>query len=214
MMWLTLQQIKAQCRIEPDFTLEDELLTSYGEAAEETILELCNRSYVNLIDSYGKVPTAIVQASLLLVDSSYANRSPSSVQSLSLVPYGFDRLVKQYIKLEGSKDGDEAEYETVTLGSDTKIAFAADLPDGLKMEDVDFTGDVINADKKDVKVAFTKSDCIKTDEGATYVVLINSDDLGVGTLMLRLVVMIPDTDYPTGFRKEVIKINPHVKITG
>lgn len=214
MMWLTLSQIKAQCRIEPDFTLEDELLMLYGNAAEETILELCNRTYADMVDTYGGIPNAIVQASLLLVDSSYTNRSPSSVQSLSLVPYAFDRLVKPYVRLEGTKDGDSSTYEEVTLGSDTKIQFAADLPDGLKMEDVDFTGDVINADKKDTKVSFTKADCIKTDEGAAYVVLIDSDDLGVGVLMLRLVVMIPDTDYPSGFRKEVVKINPHVKITG
>ena len=32
--------------------------------------------------------------------------------------------------------------------------------------------------------------------------------------MLRVVIRIPDTDYPTGYRKEVVKINPYVRVTG
>ena len=52
------------------------------------------------------------------------------------------------------------------------------------------------------------------DDGAAYVVLVDTDYFGVGRLMLRLTVHIPDTDYPSGTRKEVIKINPHMAITG
>jgi hypothetical protein len=65
-----------------------------------------------------------------------------------------------------------------------------------------------------VAVDIPKTDCIETDEGKNYVALVDSDDLGIGTLMLRLTVYIPDTDYQIGTRKEVIKINPHIKIVG
>jgi hypothetical protein len=32
--------------------------------------------------------------------------------------------------------------------------------------------------------------------------------------MLKLTVNIPDTDYPSGYRKEVVKINPYIRCIG
>lgn len=97
MRWLTLDFIKAHSRI--DFDCEDELLESYGESAETTVLNIIRRTYEDLLDEYGEAPAPIVQASLMLVDHSYQNRSPVSAQSLYAVPYTFDLLVKPYIRL-------------------------------------------------------------------------------------------------------------------
>ena len=69
MKWLTLDYIKQHSRIEYD--CEDELLTLYGEAAEETILNICSRTYEDLKGANTTVPSAIIQASLMLVDLSY-----------------------------------------------------------------------------------------------------------------------------------------------
>ena len=99
MKWLTLEQIKAQLRIEPDFTDEDELLEMYGESAEEVLLNYLNRSYEDIIEVYGHIPAPLRHASLMLVDTSYQYRSPVSTQSMSLVPYTFDILVKPYMRL-------------------------------------------------------------------------------------------------------------------
>ena len=41
---LTLEQIKAQCRIDSEMTEEDQLLEIYGDAAEETVINYCNCS--------------------------------------------------------------------------------------------------------------------------------------------------------------------------
>lgn len=211
MKWLTLEQIKAQLRIEPDFTAEDTLLDSYGESAETTLLNYLNRPYADILGSYGDVPLPLVQATLLLVDTSYQHRSPISVTNISLVPYTFDLLVKPYMRLTSAEsDGD---VQTVTLGSDVKIEFTADLPDELLLKDIDFTVKVINAETN-TEIDFTKQDCIMVDEGADYVVLVDTEDTGIGTLMLRLTVFIPDTDYQSGTRKEVIKIDPHVRVVG
>lgn len=212
MKWLTLDKIKQQLRIEPDFTMEDSLLTSYGEAAEETLLNYLNRPYQDVIDTWGQVPLPLVQASLMLVDVSYQYRSPISVTNISVVPYTFDILVKPYMRLASAED--EGDVQTVTLGSDVKIAFTAELPDGLLLKDIEFTGKVINADEKDKVLAFTKADCIMMEGGSDYVVLVDTETLGIGTYILRLTVQIPDTDYQTGYRKEVIKINPQVKCEG
>ena len=86
--WLTLEQIKRQIHMELDFHEEDESLLEFGEAAEDTILDWCGRSYESLIETYGKVPAPVVQASKLLVTLSYENRSPTDRQNHSPIPYG------------------------------------------------------------------------------------------------------------------------------
>lgn len=97
MKWLTIDLIREHSRI--DFDCEDGLLTLYGEAAEETVLNIIDRSYDDLTAAYGGVPNALVQASLLLVDVSYTHRSPVNPTSISVVPYTFDLLVKPYMNL-------------------------------------------------------------------------------------------------------------------
>ena len=100
MKYLTIDYIKAHCRI--DFDCEDAELELYGQGAEETILYLCNRTYENLIGTYGEVPASIIHVTLELVCNSYEHRSPASPQNLSAVPYNFDLLVKKYIVLAGT----------------------------------------------------------------------------------------------------------------
>lgn len=212
MKWLTLEKIKQQCRIEADFTMEDTLLTGYGNSAESTILNYLNRTYYDLTEQYGEVPQDIINASLMLVDVWYQRRSPVESLNMSIVPYNFDLLIKPYMRLAGGVGGED--YQTVTLGSDAKIEFTAELPDEMKLSDVDFTGKVINADDTSKEQQFTKADCIAVDDGKSYVVLVDSEPLGVGMLMLKLTLHIPDTDYPIGYRKQVVNINPYTIIKG
>lgn len=214
MKWLTLPYIKQQLRIEPDFTLEDDMLTLYGNSAENTLLQLCNRSYESFLDEYGEIPQDIIHATLMLVDVSYHQRSPISQYQLYAVGYAFDQKVKPYMWLT-KRDDDNVETTEVPIGSDTKIEFTADLPDDLTLADIMFTGKIINVNQKDKVTDFTKDDCIKADEsGKYYVVLVDTDTMGVGSLVMKLTVQIPDTDYTSGYRKEVVKINPHIRITG
>ena len=102
MKWLTLQKIKAQCRIDDINTEEDELLEMYGESAEEAVLNALGRSYEDLFEVYGRVPMPVVHASLMLVDLSYQYRSPIGSQNMYQVPYTFDLLLKPYMRLAGS----------------------------------------------------------------------------------------------------------------
>ena len=106
MKWLTLEKIKAQCRIEADFHDEDELLEIYGESAEEVLLQYLNRTYEDLMEVYGHIPAPLRHASLLLVDTSYQYRSPVSAQNMSQVPYTFDLLVKPYMRLTSSTNNE------------------------------------------------------------------------------------------------------------
>ena len=109
MKWLTLDKIKAQLRIDPSFTLEDEILTMYGESAEDSVLDIIRRSYTEVMEKYGTVPTPLVHASLMLVDLSYKERGPVSSQNLYQVPYAIDFKLKPYMKLS---DEDEQTNNT------------------------------------------------------------------------------------------------------
>ena len=99
MKWLTLTLIKQQVRVL--HTYEDELLTLYGETAEETILEWTGRTYAELVEmGGGTFPKKLVQASLMLCDLSYNYHSPVTMAKLNVVPYGnLDVLVKPFMKL-------------------------------------------------------------------------------------------------------------------
>lgn len=99
MKFLTLELIKQQCRIEQDFEDEDKILTLYGKSAENTMFNYIGRSYEEVMEIYGEVPAPLVEATLMMVDKSYQHRSPASPQNMYYVLYGFDTLVKPYMRL-------------------------------------------------------------------------------------------------------------------
>ena len=100
MNYLTFEQIKAQLRLDDEQAQEErELLEMYGEAAEDAVLNICNRTITDIYEQYGCVPKPLVQVTLMIVAQSYQHREPSSPQNISSVPYAFDLLLKPYIKL-------------------------------------------------------------------------------------------------------------------
>jgi len=212
MKWLELDEIKRQLRIELDYTDEDQVLIGYGNSAEDTVLNICQRTYDDFIDNYGEIPQPIREASLLLVGVSYEHRSAVTQYQMYSVGYAFDMKVKPYMRL--ANDSNAVAVQVVQLGSDVKIAFTVDLPDDLKLSDINFTGKVLNTMDADNVLNFTKTDCIEIDDGRSYVVLVDSEELGVGSYLLKVTVQIPDTDYPSGYRKEVVNINPHISVKG
>ena len=105
MKFLTIDKIKQQLRL--DCTCEAELLKDYGNSAEVTLAAYIGfmdennvPSVDKMLEAYGgTMPAPLVQAALMLVDTSYQFRSPVSAQNMSVVPYTFDLLVKPYVKL-------------------------------------------------------------------------------------------------------------------
>ncbi len=104
MKFLTFDQIKAQLRLDDaQATEEHDLLELYGESAEDAVLSLVRRNMANLVETYGRVPRQIVQATLMLVAISYQHREPASQQNMYAVPYAFDMLIKSYIRMDGAE---------------------------------------------------------------------------------------------------------------
>ena len=103
MKYLTLELIKKHSRI--DFDCEDDLLELYGNSAENAMAQVLNRGkdatemVASLTEDFGKVPDPIMHATLELVDQSYMHRSPADPQQMYYVLYGFDFMVKPYMKL-------------------------------------------------------------------------------------------------------------------
>ena len=97
MKYLTLEYIKAHARI--DYDCENDLIEMYGSAAERSILNLIGQSYEELIDTYGEVPDDIMVATFELADNLIRHRSPVEQMGMSIVPYNFDFMLKNYIRL-------------------------------------------------------------------------------------------------------------------
>ena len=97
--WLSVDAIKTHSRI--DFDCEVAEMEQFGVAAEQAILDLTRRTYENFIDTYGRIPDPIFNASLLLVQNLYNNRDAADTQKKETSLYGFDLLLKNYMVLTG-----------------------------------------------------------------------------------------------------------------
>lgn len=100
-MILTIPEIKAQLRLEDDFTDEDQLLTLIGGAVEARVANYLNRtlyeSEVPDTDEDGLVVSDdIRQAMLMLCSHFYENRSSVSDVEMSDMPQSFKWLVDPY----------------------------------------------------------------------------------------------------------------------
>ena len=106
MKWLTIEYIKQHSRI--DYDCEDALLQLYGVAAEETVMNIIGCDYDDIVENFGTeempIPAAIIQATLILVDTSYMQRTAVSPQQMSPVPYAFDMLIKPYMRLASKSE--------------------------------------------------------------------------------------------------------------
>ena len=97
--WISIDAIKQHCRI--DFDCEDAELDQFGVAAEQAILDLTRRTYENFIDTYGRIPDPIFNATLLLTQSLYKNRDAEEQRDSKEIAFGFSFMVKNYMYLAG-----------------------------------------------------------------------------------------------------------------
>ncbi|ALV91547.1 MULTISPECIES: head-tail connector protein [Pantoea] len=99
-MLLTLEEIKLQCRLESDFTAEDQLLELFALAAEAKAVTYLNRNLYKTIadiaplDTDGIVITEDIRLALLmLVSHWYEHRSSVSELEMTETPQAFEFLL-------------------------------------------------------------------------------------------------------------------------
>ena len=107
MKWLTLEEIRQQLRIAEDCHEEDALLVRYGNSAEAVVLNT-GRTYDELkaMNPTGEdaIPADVWEATVMLVELSYQQRSPLTSQKLSIIPLAFDVKIKPYVRLAMEED--------------------------------------------------------------------------------------------------------------
>lgn len=99
MKFLTSELISKHLRLD-NIDEEMELITSvYAPSAEESVLNILQRPLDSLIMEYGRVPTPVVHAALILTEHFYTNRSSVAYQQLSQVPFSVSTLLTPYLRL-------------------------------------------------------------------------------------------------------------------
>ncbi len=99
---VTLEELKAQMR--EDWDGEDELITLYGEAAEQAVIGATRRTLEELT-AMGEAeggegfPSRLKVAVLMLAAHSHRNREPVAAVAQNAVPYALDMYVKPYVRL-------------------------------------------------------------------------------------------------------------------
>ena len=95
MKFLTLQDMKAQARIDPEYTAEDTLLTNYGNAAERKIFSDTGYTYEELLErgDDDNFPEDLVLAGLMLTATWYRYRENIENLSMSHVDYSYNWLI-------------------------------------------------------------------------------------------------------------------------
>lgn len=213
MKWTTIEYIKEHSRL--DYDCEVASLELYADAAEETIMKMCGRTYEDFITNYGCIPTPIRQATLMLVELSFMQRSPVSMQSLYVVPYGLEFLIKPYMRLAQSETSAvTTEINTIVLGSDFMLTLPVSIDDDVTLSELTFSVEVINNDQKDKKVTIASDSCTVDDDENTISVILDSESLGIGLLMAKITLQIPDEQYPGGVCRQAQKVNPYTRIVG
>ena len=101
MQFLTKDQIKQQCRLDPDDTTDDAYLELIGAAAEQAVEAHLNRKlYTGAVpddDANGLVMNNPVRmAMLLMVGQLYENREATSELTMKEVPLAYGYLLESY----------------------------------------------------------------------------------------------------------------------
>ena len=107
-MEVTIEDLKRQLRV--DYEEEDDLIAMYGEAAENVVVKATNRSLEELkAIGDGALPLPIRVAILKMAAEMFTNRGITTQGNVSVVPYGFEALIKPYVKLGERKNDDKAD---------------------------------------------------------------------------------------------------------
>ena len=87
------------------------------------------------------------------------------------------------------------------IGTEFKISISMEPIEGQTLSEIDFNADVYT-DRSGKHKTYKKPDCANLDN-YTYVVAVDSSELGAGRYFIKVTVFIPDTHFLDGYRKDV-----------
>lgn len=93
------------------------------------------------------------------------------------------------------------EHNTSKIGTEFKITFSHEPIDGRPISEMDFSA-IVSTDRGGKPKKYEKNDCIKIDED-TYAAPVDSAEIGYGRYFIDIILHVPDTHFPAGYRKEI-----------
>lgn len=97
----------------------------------------------------------------------------------------------------------------IFIGTELKLNINIEPMGEVTMDDYDWYVEVYCSAKR--VVALPKKTAIRIDSD-NYVVLVDSEELGVGDVKCKVVALIPDFDFPDTIRKEVALVDTGINI--
>lgn len=95
-------------------------------------------------------------------------------------------------------------------GTIIKAVISIDLPSGLTMDDIDFSCRFFVYYGSNASQKIKKSEMIRVNENS-YTCYIDTKIIGTGEIWLETTAYLPDSDYESGTRVEIDKINTGIK---
>lgn len=95
------------------------------------------------------------------------------------------------------------------LGTELKINVHVEPIDGLHMRDYDF--ECVFFVYKNRSLVVRKNDMTKVDDD-NYIAKVDTEKVGVGSLKMKFIAEIPDSDMNDGLRKEVELVDLNIPI--
>lgn len=94
-MYITLEQAKKHLNIDESFKDDDLYILDLITTAEDAVSVHTGKPFKDVaID--GVIPSALVQAVLLMVGNLYANRESVAYSAVNKVPYSYEYLIALY----------------------------------------------------------------------------------------------------------------------
>jgi hypothetical protein len=97
----------------------------------------------------------------------------------------------------------------VELGTELKLNIHIAPLDGMTLDSYDYTTEVYCTPNQRIVVA--KKDTIRVDN-ENYIVRVDTNIIGVGRLVCRIIAQIPDGDFTDGYRTEVVALSTNINI--
>lgn len=95
-MFLSLEEIKKQLNIDPQFTDDDQYLEALEEVAEKAVEKHIDMNLEVLASKSGGLPSPVLHAMKLMIGNLYENREPVAYSGAVEVPLSYQYLLSLY----------------------------------------------------------------------------------------------------------------------
>lgn len=100
----------------------------------------------------------------------------------------------------------------VYLGTEIKLNLNIEKIGSHSMSDYDFTVEVFCNPTKKLTIEKDNPSLIKKDDDDNYILLIDTETIGIGKVKLQVTAHIPDQDFPDQLRTEVQIVNTDIEV--